>query len=125
MARRLTVFLLALAALFGSLLGPALPTARADSEAAQPRGCCGEACRCAQTCPCAERDDRSVPAGELPPATAPSRDQRAFLLHLPALASSLLSEQPLDERLPPLQPQAPRCAPTGREILARVSRWTT
>lgn len=125
MARRLTVFLLAFAALFGSLLGPTLSTARADSETAQPRGCCGDTCRCAENCPCAAKDDRGAPAGETPAAPAPTRDQRAFLLHLPVLAATLLTDLPPAGRTTLPEAGDARRARSGREILAIVSRWTT
>ena len=125
MARRLTVFLLAFAALFGSLLGPTLSPSRAESETTQPRGCCGDACRCAENCPCAAKDDRGAPAGETPAAPAPARDQRAFLLHLPVLAATLLSDLPPTGRVPLPEAGDARRARSGREILAIVSRWTT
>jgi len=125
MARRLTVFLLAFAALFGSLLGPTLSTARADSEIAPPRGCCGDTCRCAENCPCAAKDDRGAPAGETPSAPAPTRDQRAFLLHLPVLAATLLSDLPPTGRMALPEARDANRARSGREILALVSRWTT
>ncbi|MEY4117967.1 MAG: hypothetical protein RLZZ116_1295 [Planctomycetota bacterium] len=125
MARRLTVFLLACAALFGSLLGPTLSTARAQSETVQSRGCCGDDCRCAETCPCVAKDERGAPSGEAPLVPAPTRDQRAFLLHLPALAATLLSDLPPTGRIALTEARPSAHARSGREILAIVSRWTT
>jgi hypothetical protein len=125
MARRLTVFLLAFAALFGSLLGPTLSTARAESETVQARGCCGDACRCAETCPCVAKDDRGAPAGEAPLAPVPTRDQRAFLLHLPVLSATLLSDLPPTGRMALREARDAHHVRSGREILALVSRWTT
>ena len=125
MARRLTVFLLAFAALFGSLLGPTLSPSRAESETTQPRGCCGDACRCAESCPCVAKDERGAPAGETPAAPAPARDQRAFLLHLPVLAATLLSDLPTTGRIALTEARQTAHARGGREILAIVSRWTT
>lgn len=126
MARRVTVFLLAFAALLGPMLSIAsAASVLAESGAVQARGCCGSACRCAETCPCVAKNDRGAPAGDAPPAPPPARDQRTFLLHLPALASALLSDLPLRERVQLSHDSEIHLAPSGREILAIVSRWTT
>ncbi len=153
MASRLTALLLAVAALlapaFGALtqaqadasfptaargLGAAPAFAR-DSAAAstsaipQRSGCCGDACRCDQTCPCIARDERNAPTPDAPSLPAPTRDQRTVLLSLPSLVATLLAQLPdaASCRCARHQPSAADHGrpDSGRGILSLVSRWTT
>lgn len=156
MASRLTALLLAVAALLAPAFGAltqaqtdassptatrgAAPDLARDSSAAsssaastsalpERSGCCGDACRCDQTCPCIARDERNAPTPDAPSLPAPTRDQRTVLLSLPSLVATLLAQLPdaascRCARLPLTAADHGR-PDSGRGILSLVSRWTT
>lgn len=130
MARFLAPLLAALVAAIGvsaPVLGAidAHAQKRASAADAVKTSCCGDDCRCGTTCPCVERDTGDEPAT---PTLAPveSRGVRALCLAAPARPATLDIVAPASPRrgLSAVDDNA-SARPAGRELLARVSKWTT
>jgi len=130
MARFLAPLLAALVAAIG-VSAPVLGAIDAHAQKRAPAAdavkapCCGDACRCGTSCPCVERDTSPEPTS-LPLAPVESRGVRALCLAAPARPAELETVAPASPRLGlSAADNIASARPAGRELLARVSKWTT
>ncbi|MCE2884039.1 MAG: hypothetical protein LW806_03935 [Planctomycetaceae bacterium] len=128
--RLIAPLLAALVAVLGAM-SPALGTIdaslRDDVTAARTAetSCCGDDCRCGASCPCVERDPSSEPANS-PLAPIEVRGLRALCLAAPTGHTRIeLVDSPSRRLGLPVVDAATDARPAGRELLARVSKWTT
>ncbi|MFM7260975.1 MAG: hypothetical protein ACKO3W_10270 [bacterium] len=128
--RLIAPLLAALVAVLG-VMSPALGMTdanlrkRATAGGAGETSCCGDDCRCGANCPCVERDTSPEPTS-LPLAPVESRGVRALCLAAPASTATtgLVVPASRGSGLATAN-EAPSVRPAGRELLARVSKWTT
>lgn len=130
MARFLAPLLAAFVAVLGAM-SPALGSieARLRDGAAAARSaetsCCGDDCRCGTSCPCVERNSSSKPTNS-PLAPIEVRGLRALSLALPSGHTRVELVDACAQRLgAPVANADDGRRPAGRELLARVSKWTT
>jgi hypothetical protein len=132
--RLITSLLVALLAALGCVapvLGatggrPALRTDATHCASEAATSCCGGDCRCGDACPCAASDP-SNESQRVPLAPSDeTRSARGICLSAPPGACRAPATAAATGRCaPPVGDDLPWLPPAGRELLERVSKWTT
>jgi hypothetical protein len=120
-------FLLALAGLISQQSSSGAPCGMPVSGAGDStHSCCGELCLCGDGCMCAVKNAPSDLPGDIPAPQERPRCERMVLVAAPrASGSPCFLTTPAEFAVPTTACAILDAAPTGRQRLARVSRWNT